>query len=122
MKKILLVDDDPDITMIVKAKLEKTERFEVRFTNQGSGALALAKSFNPDLVLSDIDMPDKSGGEVAEELAANPETADIPVLFLSSMVRPEEIQDGMAGERPIVSKYSSPEMLIAKIDALLSKR
>lgn len=120
IKKILAVDDDPDITQLVKTKLEKTGRFSVVTTNSGAKALELARIELPDLVLCDIDMPDKFGGEVAEDLAGIPETKDIPILFLSSLVRPNDVQNGKVGGRLMVSKSSNSKELIARIDALLN--
>ncbi len=121
MKKVLVVDDDPDITLLVKIKLEKTGRFQVAFTNSGARALELAKTEQPDLVLCDIDMPDKFGGEVAEELTLDPDTKDIPILFFSSLVSPGDIVDGKVGGREMVSKSSTPEVLIERIDGILNQ-
>lgn len=120
MKKVLVVDDDPDITLLVKIKLEKTGRFQVVFTNSGTRALELAKTEKPDLVLCDIDMPDKFGGEVAEDLTSDPETKDIPILFFSSLVNPADIVDGKVGGREMISKSSTPEVLIERIDGVLN--
>jgi len=120
MKKILVVDDDPDITMLVKTKLEKTGRYQVVFTNSGAKGPALAKEQVPDLILLDIDMPGKFGGEVAGELKEDPETSHIPVLFFSSLVNPGDIQDGMVGGRQMLSKSSSPDELIKRIDLMLA--
>lgn len=116
MKKVLVVDDDPDITLLVKIKLEKTGRFEVIFTNAGSRALELAKTEQPDIIICDIDIPDKSGGEVAEELIKDPDTGQIPILFFSSLVNPGDIVDGKVGGRDMVSKSSAPEVLIERLD------
>ncbi|MCG8614889.1 MAG: response regulator [Desulfobacterales bacterium] len=120
MKKILVVDDDPDITLLVKTKLEKTGRYMVVFTNAGADAFRLAESEKPDLIVSDIDMPDKFGGDVARELSDHEATRDISVLFFSSLVSPGDIRDGMVGGRQMVSKSSSPEELIQRIDSMLS--
>lgn len=120
VKKILVVDDDPDITMLVKVKLEKTGRFSVRATNKGANALEIALSEIPDLVLCDIDMPDKSGGDVAKELLDTPETKHIPILFFSSLVSKGDLRDGKVGGREMIPKSSSPEELIRRIDLLLA--
>lgn len=119
MKKILVVDEDPDITLLVKTKLEKTGRYQVVFTHAGADAPALATAEQPDLILCDIDMPDKFGGEVAAELSATPSTRDIPLLFFSSLVNPGDIRDGKVGGREMVSKSSTPEELIQRIDGML---
>ena len=120
MKKVLVVDDDPDITLLVKTKLEKTGRYTVIFTNAGADTLRLAGSEKPDLILCDIDMPDKFGGDVARELGEDEDARDIPVLFFSSLVSPGDIRDGMVGGRQMVSKSSAPEELIQRIDGMLA--
>lgn len=119
MKKVLAVDDDPDITLLLKIKMEKTGRFTVIVTNRGAETLALARAEQPDLILCDIDMPDRFGGEVAEELAGDPATRQIPLLFFSSLVTPGDIVDGKVGGRNMISKSSTPEAVIQRIDSML---
>ena len=63
-KKILIVDDEVDLTMLVKLNLEKTGRYEVRAENRAVKALAAGREFKPDLLLLDVMMPDLDGGDV----------------------------------------------------------
>ncbi len=62
MTTILIVDDVPEVTALLKAKLERTLRFTVITANSGKEALQLAGTMQPDIVVSDIDMPDLDGG------------------------------------------------------------
>ena len=70
--RILVVDDEPNLSGLVRLFLEKTQRFEVRVENRSALALAAAREFRPDLILLDVDMPGKNGGDVAREIQAEP--------------------------------------------------
>jgi CheY-like chemotaxis protein len=122
MKKVLIVDDDPDVCKFMKAKLEETKRFEVVIADDGWEAIRLAKSDKPDIVLCDIDMPDMDGVSVAEKLDAMSETKQIPLVFLSSLVTPKDAARGKpAGRWPMMSKQSPIPDIIRRIDDALAK-
>jgi len=89
-KKILVVDDEPSFTRIVRMNLEKTGDYEVREANDGRSALALARDFMPHLILLDVVMPDIDGGDVAASLQRDPKLKHIPVIFLTAVVRRRE--------------------------------
>jgi DNA-binding response OmpR family regulator len=80
--KILVIDDEPEITDIVKAFLSNAG-YEVMVENSPVNALEKAKKFKPNLILLDIMMPFMDGYEVCASLKKDPESADIPVLFLT---------------------------------------
>ena len=67
-QRILVVDDEPSITRLLKLNLEQTGRYEVRVENLGARAYEAAQEFMPDLVLLDIMMPDMDGSDVAASL------------------------------------------------------
>ena len=67
-KKILLVDDNPDVTRTINLILEATGRYVIREENRGQRALETAREFKPDLVFLDFMMPDIDGNEVAAQL------------------------------------------------------
>ncbi len=83
-KRILIVDDDPDLVEAVSMLLE-AEGMEPIAAYGGEEGLAKAKSEKPDLIVLDIMMPDKDGYQVAKELAASEELADIPVIMLTAV-------------------------------------
>ena len=93
-KKILVVDDEPSLTRMVKMSLEQTGRFEVRTENQGSQALRAAREFQPDLILLDVMMPDKSGDEIAADLREDAQLSNIPFIFLTAIVTGSETDPG----------------------------
>ena len=118
MKTVLIVDDVPEVTTLLKAQLERTERFKVIVANTGSDALRLAKTMKPDIVVSDIDMPGMDGGEFATEMSTNPATNRIPLVFLSTLVTPRD--EHKTSKWPMISKSSPVDVLIAAIDRALS--
>ncbi len=119
----MLVDDDEDITIALKTKLEKTKKFKVVFTNKAEEAFKLAKKELPDLVICDIDMPEMSGGDVAYALSESDKTKDIPILFFSSLVSKEDSGSTgkVIGGRHMISKSVSISLLIDKIEKMLEK-
>ena len=86
IKKLVMVDDDADLEALLKLKLEKTGKYEVATTTEASKTIDLVREVSPDLILLDIDMPEMTGGDVANVLSESKDTKDIPILFLSSLV------------------------------------
>lgn len=118
-KRILLIDDDPAVVSLLVVKLSKI--YDVASTTDPTQAVHMARVEMPDVVLCDIDMPEMSGGEVAAALGADIKTAFIPVIYLTSLVSPEEARDldGQVGGRPGVSKRAPLAELVRSIDALV---
>jgi light-regulated signal transduction histidine kinase (bacteriophytochrome) len=81
---ILIVDDTPDNLRLLSAILTK-RGFEVRKALNGQRAIASIEAVTPDLVLLDIRMPDMNGYEVCQCLKANPQTQDVPIIFISAL-------------------------------------
>ena len=117
--RLLVVDDDPDVLVVLKTKLEETGRFEVLTAADGQEALRTARQSKPELVVSDIDMPEMDGGELAATLRETPATAAIPGVFLSSLVSPGDTGQSSGGW-PMLSKRGSLETLIRTIDRMLA--
>ena len=120
--RILVVDDEPNLAGLVHLFLEKTGRFEVLMENRPSLALLAARKFRPHLILLDVNMPGKDGGDVAREIEADPSLRGVPILFVTSLVSPSE-----AGEREIerdgrlfLAKPAHPKVLIEILDRLLA--
>lgn len=92
LKKILVVDDDPDLQKIAKLSLEKKGGFIVRVCDSGKQTLLDVKTFQPDLILLDVVLPDMNGMEILSALRKLPEAAQIPVFFLTARVSPQETE------------------------------
>ncbi len=117
MKKVLIVDDDPTVGSLFKAKLEGTGRFEVVVANGGRAGVRMAESEQPDIVVCDIDMPDMDGVSVGAAMEERASTRNIPLIFLSSLVTPKDVHRGTtAGKWPMMSKQSPVLELIERID------
>jgi CheY-like chemotaxis protein len=121
-KKVLLIDDDDAVISYLGVKLAAL--YDVVSTVDPRRAVAMARQELPDVVLCDIDMPHMSGGDVAAALAAEPQTAAIPLVYLTALVSPDEAQDlqGQVGGRPGVSKRAPLAQLVATIDQVTADR
>jgi two-component system OmpR family response regulator len=92
LKNILYVDDDPDLQKIVQLSLQSKGEFTVQVCDSGMEAIAKVKESQPDLIILDVVMREMDGPETLLELQKLPEAADIPVIFMTSRVRPEKVK------------------------------
>ena len=114
-KKILVVDDEPEVTRILKTRLEAAG-YEVMTALTGEECLLQAKKGRPDLVILDILMPGIDGIEAAAQLKQNPLTRGIPIFFLTCLkTKQDEHRSRKAGEYTIFAKPFDPEELMTKI-------
>jgi DNA-binding response OmpR family regulator len=121
--RILIVDDDPNISRLVAMHLEKSGEYEVRTENRSFAAMEVARKFRPHLVLLDVDMPGKDGGQIAAELQASPEFVRTPVIFLTSLVSHDEAGDRavIRGGSPFLAKPMNPAALDRTVKAMLAR-
>lgn len=105
-KRILVVDDEPSITRLLKINLEDTDRYIVSVENKGANALAAAREFKPHAILLDVMMPDADGGDVASRLQETPALKGVPIVFLTAAVTKEEVNShkGLIGGLPFLAK------------------
>ena len=120
VKKILIIDDEEHFCRALKKGLEMKSTFQVLTTTQGKEGIRLAKTQKPDLILFDIAMPDMAGTEVAEELSDDPATASIPIIFVTAIIKQNEVRrsDGVAGGRTFIAKPIILDEVIKKINAI----
>jgi len=116
-KRILIVDDEPTITDVLRLNLVKAGGYDVRVENKGANALKSAREFKPDLVFLDVMMPDVDGGEVADRIKSDVALSDTPIVFLTAAVTREEVvsQDNTIGGHPFLAKPVSIQEIIACI-------
>jgi DNA-binding response OmpR family regulator len=114
----LVVDDETSIGQILKAGLEM-HGFTVRYEARSTDTIKACLEFHPDLVLLDVDMPVKDGGEVASELRSHPTLRRTPVIFLTSLVSKEETGKRNASREIFLSKQIPIAELVARIRAVL---
>lgn len=122
-KKILIIDDEEGFANTVKLNLEQTGRYEVRTETKAKQGISAAKEFRPDLILLDVIMPDLDGGEVCSQLQSEPGLKDIPVVFLTAIVKEDEVgkKEGFIGGHPFISKPIGKEDLIRQIEKNMYK-
>jgi two-component system OmpR family response regulator len=121
-KKILLVDDNPDITRTLSKILEATGKYIVREENTSLQTLATARDFKPDLVFLDFMMPDFEGNEVAAQIEADDELKHIKIVFLTAIVTKEEVESGRVNNisgYTVLAKPVKTQELISCIEDLL---
>lgn len=118
--KILIVDDVMSNVLLLKVLLTN-EKFAIATVNNGQQALEQVDKEHPDLVLLDVMMPDLSGFEVAQRLKANPDTADIPIIFLTALNSTTDIVKGFqVGANDFISKPFNKEELIIRVTHQIS--
>jgi two-component system, OmpR family, response regulator len=117
-KRILIIDDEPGFTRMVKLNLEKTGLFEVREENKATYAIPAAREFKPDVILLDVIMPSMDGGDVAAHIKNDRQLRDIPIVFLTATVSQREAGDeGLnSGGELFLAKPVSVETLIKCIN------
>ncbi|KAA0004991.1 MAG: response regulator [Thermoplasmata archaeon] len=121
-KKVMIVDDEPDILMTVGQMLEMCG-YEVIKAKDGKECIEILKELpsNPDLVLLDIMMPDVNGWDVAAKIKENPEWSDIPIIFLTAKGDVMSVGMGnLAAEDYIVKPFNIKD-LKERIDKILNK-
>lgn len=118
--KILIVDDGMSNVLLLKVLLTN-EKFAIATASNGRQALEQVEKENPDLVLLDVMMPDMSGFEVAQHLKSNPNTADIPIIFLTALNSTADIVKGFqVGANDFISKPFNKEELIIRVTHQIS--
>ncbi len=120
-KKILIVDDEPDILEFLQYNLKK-EGFVVVVAQDGLQGLAAAEQHKPDLILLDIMMPEMDGVELCRQLREKKEFQDTPIAFLTA--RDEDFSQITAldvGGDDYITKPIKPRVLLSRINALLRR-
>ncbi len=112
---VLVADDEASIRLLVRVNLE-AEGFAVCEAGDGNSTLELVRSTHPDVLLLDVMMPGKDGWAVAQELLADPETADIPIVFLTARADLRDHERGLeCGALQYITKPFNPRSLAPAI-------
>jgi|GEM_PF-3116678 len=119
MKKILVIDDDPDILRLLKFRLEKAG-FETVTALDGMKGLELAIKEKPHLIILDIMMPGEDGYALCQKLKSLSGTGGIPVIFLSAKAEPKDISKGYeSGGIYFITKPYDPDFLLEIVNKAL---
>jgi len=120
MAQILIVDDSPTEAHILKGILEKNG-FEIETAENGTEGIERAKELKPDLILMDVVMPGLNGFQATRQLTKNAETADIPVIIVTTKDQETDRVWGLRqGAKDFITKPVSEKTLMEKINAILA--
>lgn len=126
-RKILIVDDDEFVLKALDARLHGT--FDVVTTNDPQVVPMLLRHERPDAILCDIDMPEMGGGDLARALQEDPATVAVPLIYLTSLVSPQELADlggfisghrGVSKRAPLAELVEVVERECARAERLAS--
>ena len=118
--RVLVVDDDREVAKSIEATLRRHHQVYVVYS--GIGAIKEARRHQPDIIVLDVLMPGMDGLETCRELRADPVLADIPILFLTALGRPEDRVAGLrAGADDYLTKPFDLEELQLRIKAILRR-
>ncbi len=113
--KILIVDDVVSNVLLLKILLTN-EKFQVCTANCGNMCIEQAKAEKPDLILLDVMMPDINGFDTAVILKKDPETQDIPIIFLTALNNPSDLVHGFqVGANDFLTKPFNKEELVMRV-------
>ena len=120
MKKILVVDDKPEVVELVTATLEG-EGYQIICAFDGEEALEKINKERPDLVLLDVRMPKMTGLEVLAKAKKDPQTRDIPIIMLTAKGQEIDKDKGIRlGAEEYIIKPFSPSSLLRKIEETMA--
>lgn len=93
LKRIMYVEDEPDIQAVAKLALEALGGFEVKICSSGKEALECVVAFSPDLILLDVMMPGMDGPTTLKAMRDRQELSLTPVVFMTAKVQPQEVME-----------------------------
>lgn len=117
-KRILIIDDDQELVEAVTSALEEVGVYEVKGETKGNQGILTARSYQPDLILLDVMMPDMSGNDVARELMDGQSTKHIPIAYFTVIVCKDEVElnGGVIGGHRFISKPATVDELVRSIE------
>ena len=117
--RVLVIDDEPEITEIVETFLEESG-YEVSVENSSANAVTKAKAVKPDVILLDIMMPGTDGYDICQELKQDPEFSDVPIIFLTGKDRADDQgRSFKSGGDMFIKKPFSCERLLEIVNIVL---
>lgn len=123
LRKILLVEDDPDIQVVATLALSADGDLSVESCSSAREAIERAPAFRPDLILLDVMMPGSDGFTALESLRAMPETAKTPVVFMTARTQQRDLERYRgSGSLGVISKPFEASALAETVRRLWSGR
>jgi CheY-like chemotaxis protein len=122
INKVLVIEDEPHIRRIGELSLKGVGKWEVVLAASGAEGLAAAASTQPDVILLDVMMPGMDGPTTLAELRAQPNTSNIPVIFITAKVEKHEVERYLAlGAVGVISKPFDPLKLPGDIERIIER-
>lgn len=119
MTRVLIVDDSPTETHVLRGMLEK-HGYQVAVAENGEDGIKMAQSDTPDVILMDIVMPGVNGFQATRKLSKDPATAAIPIIIISTKDQDTDRIWGMRqGAKDYIPKPVTEDDLLQKINAAL---
>ena len=120
-RRILVVDDEVELTHLLKLNLEATGAYEVQEENDSRAAVETARRCRPDLIFLDIRMPGLGGGAIAAQLKMDEQLRSVPVVFLTGMVSSVEadVHNDALKAQVFLAKPAHPQQVIDCIERYL---
>ncbi len=120
--KVLVVEDDRSIQMVLELVLTRMAKCEVFLASEGREGLAMIKQCKPDVVLLDLMLPGIDGFEICKRSKEDPETRSIPIIFLTAQPQPAAIAKAMSlGAAAYLIKPFDPATIVSQINEALAK-
>jgi len=119
-RKVLVVDDDPDLVELIVAVLDADRRFETRVANNGFEAGMMVKEYRPDIIVLDVMLPDINGKEVCLRVRGDESLENVKIICISGMVEKNKIKALKdAGADDFLQKPFETDVLISRMCRLL---
>jgi len=119
LRRILCVEDEPDIQTVARLALETVGGFEVAICGTGQEAVERARRFGPDLILLDVMLPEMDGPQTLAALRGLPELRAVPVVFMTAKVQPGEVRRYLElGVVDVIAKPFDPMVLPQRVRAI----
>ncbi len=122
LRRVLVIDDEPDIVAVIRITLRARGGFEVEVCRSGEEALDVARRFAPDLILLDVMMPGTDGPTTLEALRGDPQTAATPVVFMTAKAMPHETARYLAlGAAAVIAKPFDQRTLADELEEIVRR-
>jgi CheY-like chemotaxis protein len=120
--KVLVVEDDRSIQMVLELVLTRMAKCEVVLASEGNDGLAKIKQHKPDVILLDLMLPGIDGFEICKRAKEDPTTRSIPIIFLTAQPQPAAIAKAMSlGAAAYLIKPFDPSTIVTQINEALAK-
>ena len=122
MTKIAIIEDDPTISQMYRLKFE-ADGFDVRMASNGKIGVELVKTFKPDIILLDIQMPEMDGAEALKHIRADSHSKDTPVIILTNLGEEEAPSEmrSLGISSYIVKANNTPRQVVTHVQEIESR-